>query len=112
MSCQLSTAIRAPQVLPLLAARMSEQRRLSCCLLGWTGASATMTCACWIRTAVSWSPAGSPMVWGGRAAWAGGYPCRGPGAGRGGIETDRALLVGALLAAGYQVYAVNPHAVS
>jgi transposase len=29
-----------------------------------------------------------------------------------GIETDRGLLVGALLAAGYQVYAVNPHAVS
>jgi Transposase len=28
-----------------------------------------------------------------------------------GIETDRGLLVGALLAAGYQVYAVNPHAV-
>jgi transposase len=29
-----------------------------------------------------------------------------------GIETDRGLLVGALLGAGYQVYAVNPHAVS
>ena len=29
-----------------------------------------------------------------------------------GIETDRGLLVGALLAAGYQVYAVNPRAVS
>jgi transposase len=29
-----------------------------------------------------------------------------------GIETDRGLLVGALLAAGYQVYAVNPHTMS
>jgi hypothetical protein len=29
-----------------------------------------------------------------------------------GIETDRGLLVGALLAAGYQLYAVNPHTVS
>jgi transposase len=29
-----------------------------------------------------------------------------------GIETDRGLLVGSLLAVGYQVYAVNPHAVS
>jgi transposase len=29
-----------------------------------------------------------------------------------GIETDRGLLVGALQAAGYQVYAVNPRAVS
>jgi transposase len=29
-----------------------------------------------------------------------------------GIETDRGLLVGAMVAAGYQVYAVNPHAVS
>jgi transposase len=29
-----------------------------------------------------------------------------------GIETDRGLLIGALLAAGYQVYAVNPLAVS
>jgi len=29
-----------------------------------------------------------------------------------GIETDRGLLVKALLAAGYQVYAVNPHTVS
>jgi hypothetical protein len=29
-----------------------------------------------------------------------------------GIETDRGLLVGALQAAGYHVYAVNPHAVS
>jgi transposase len=29
-----------------------------------------------------------------------------------GIETDRGLLVGALVAAGYQVYAVNPQAVS
>ena len=28
-----------------------------------------------------------------------------------GIETDRGLLVGALLAAGYQVYAVNPQVV-
>src|SRR5206468_6510914 len=29
-----------------------------------------------------------------------------------GIETDRGLLVGALMAAGYRVYAVNPFAVS
>jgi transposase len=29
-----------------------------------------------------------------------------------GIETDRGLLVGALVAAGYQVYAVNPQVVS
>jgi Transposase/Transposase IS116/IS110/IS902 family len=29
-----------------------------------------------------------------------------------GIETDRGLLVGALLVAGYQVYAVNPHTMS
>jgi transposase len=29
-----------------------------------------------------------------------------------GMETDRGLLVGALLAAGYQVYAVNPHTMS
>jgi transposase len=29
-----------------------------------------------------------------------------------GIETDRGLLVGVLLAAGYQVYAVNPQVVS
>jgi transposase len=29
-----------------------------------------------------------------------------------GIETDRGLLVGALLAAGFQVYAVNPHTMS
>jgi len=29
-----------------------------------------------------------------------------------GIETDRGLLVGTLVAAGYQVYAVNPHTVS
>jgi transposase len=29
-----------------------------------------------------------------------------------GIETDRGLLVGTLVAAGYQIYAVNPHAVS
>jgi hypothetical protein len=28
-----------------------------------------------------------------------------------GVETDRGLLVGALLAAGYQVYAVNPQVV-
>jgi Transposase len=28
-----------------------------------------------------------------------------------GIETDRGLLVGALLAAGCQVYAVNPHTI-
>jgi hypothetical protein len=29
-----------------------------------------------------------------------------------GIETDRGLLVEALVAAGYQIYAVNPHVVS
>jgi hypothetical protein len=29
-----------------------------------------------------------------------------------GIETDRGLLIGALLAAGYQIYAVNPHTMS
>jgi transposase len=37
---------------------------------------------------------------------------RDPGQVAVGIETDRGLLVGALLAAGYQVYAVNPQVVS
>jgi hypothetical protein len=27
--------------------------------VGWTGASATLTCACLTRTAASWPPAGS-----------------------------------------------------
>ena len=73
-----------------------------------------MICACWTRTAASWPPAESPMGW--------------PGVGElhalvathvvdpaqvtVGIETDRGLLVGALVAAGYQVYAVNPQVVS
>jgi len=72
-----------------------------------------MICACWTRTAASWPPAESPMGW--------------PGVGElhalvathvvdpaqvtVGIETDRGLLVGALVAAGYQVYAVNPQVV-
>jgi hypothetical protein len=104
-----STAIRAPQVL-LWLTKMSEQRRLSCCLLGWTGASATMTCACSTRTAASWPPAGSRIVWRGvgelHALVAG--RADQPGQVAVGVETDRGLLVGALLAAGYQIYAVNP----
>ena len=112
MSCRVSTAIRAPQVL-LWLTKMSEQRRPSCCLLGWTGASATMTCACSLRTAGSWPPPDRDSLAGvaelhalvaGRADQ--------PGQVAVGIETDRGLLVGALLAAGYQGYAVNPQVVS
>jgi hypothetical protein len=53
--------------------------------------------------------------WAGRrggTARAGGQPCCGPGAGDGRDRTDRGLLVGARVAAGYQVYAVNPQVVS
>jgi transposase len=81
---------------------------------GSIGPSATMTCACSTKLARCWRLGGSPM---GRlgvgelhalvAAHA-----QEPGQVAVGIETDRGLLVGALLAAGYQVYAVNPQVVS
>ena len=73
-----------------------------------------MICVCSTKTAGCWRLVGSPTGW----------PARGelhalvaahaqdPGQVAVGIETDRGLLVGALLAAGYQVYAVNPQVVS
>ena len=59
------------------------------------------------------APSGSPMGWPGwPAARADRRPCRRPGGG-GGRDRDRpGLLVGALVAAGYQVVAVNPLAAS
>jgi hypothetical protein len=101
--------LRAPRVLLRLNDKTSEQRRTPGCSLGWTGASATMTCACSTRTAGSSLPAGSAMGWrGGGAAWVGGRSCRAAGAGGGGDRDRAGPAGGALLAAGCQVDAVNP----
>jgi hypothetical protein len=73
-----------------------------------------MTCACSTRTGRSWPPAGSPTGLAGvgelHALVA--THVLDPAQVAVGIETDRGLLVGALLAAGFQVYAVNPHTMS
>ena len=72
-----------------------------------------MTCACPTKAARCWRLGGSPMGWLGwglHAAVA--AHAQDPGQVAVGIETDRGLLVGALVAAGYQVYAVNPQVVS
>jgi len=81
--------------------------------VGWTGARPTMTCACSTGTAGSWPLAGSRMAWQGWGSCLGWWPPMpsGPGEVAVGVETDRGLLVGALVAAGYQVYAVNPQVV-
>ena len=72
-------------------------------------ASVTMTCACSTRTAGCSLPTGSAMGWrGGGAARAGGRSCRAAGAGGGGDRDRAGPAGGALLAAGYQVDAVNP----
>jgi hypothetical protein len=73
-----------------------------------------MTCACSTRTGWFWPLGGSLMAWRawGGAVRAGGHPCCGSGAGRSGDRDRPGLLVGALLAAGYQAYAVNPQVVS
>jgi transposase len=113
MSCQVSTAIRAPQVLLSLNDKRSEQRRIAVlfvgvdwgerhhdlCLLDQDG----MVLA---ARRVADGPAGVGELHALVAAYA-----EDPAQVAVGIETDRGLLVGAMLAAGYQVYAVNPQVV-
>jgi transposase len=72
-----------------------------------------MICVCSTKTAGCWRLAGSPTGWPARGSCTPWWPPipRTQRRSRG-IETDRGLLVGALLAAGYQVYAVNPQVVS
>jgi hypothetical protein len=112
MSCQVSTAIRAPRVLLWLNDKTSEQRRTPCCSWESIGARPTITCACWTRTAACWRHGGSSMGWPGSKSCIPWWPPR-PSSRQVavGIETDRGLPVRALLAAGYQVYAVNPQVV-
>src|SRR5215203_1788128 len=110
----VSTAIRAPRVLLWLTVKTSEQRRTGMrflgidwgehhhdlCLLDQDG----MVLA--VRR-ITDGLAGVGELHALVAAHA-----QGPAEVVVGIETDRGLLVGALLAAGYQMYAVNPHTVS
>jgi len=110
----VSTAIRAPQVLLWLADGRSEQRRMAVLFVGvdWGerhhdlclvdqdgGVLATRR----ITDGLAGVGALHALV----AAHA-----QDPAQVVVGIETDRGLLVGVLLAAGYQVYAVNPQVVS
>jgi hypothetical protein len=110
----VSTAIRAPRVLLWLTDSRSEQRRTGTrflgidwgehhhdlCLLDQDGRVLAA------RRIVD-GPAGAGELHALVAAHA-----QDPAQVAVGIETDRGLLVGALLAAGYQVYAVNPQVVS
>jgi Transposase len=114
MSCQVSTAIRAPQVLLWLTVSRLEQRRTSCCLLGWTGGEAHHDLCLLDQDGRVLATRRIPD----RLAGVGELHAlvvahaHQPGQVALGVETDRGLLVEALLAAGYQVYAVNPQVVS
>ena len=112
MSCQVSTAMRAPQVLLWLAQAVGAEeavvlflgvdwgeRHHDLCLLDQDGSVLATR-----RIADSLAGAGELHA---LAAAYGQDPAQVVV----GIETDRGLLVGTLLAAGYQVYAVNPQVV-
>jgi hypothetical protein len=71
-----------------------------------------MTCACWTRRQRPRGPPGGWPDWSGELHALVAAHAEQPWQVVVGVKTDRGLLVGALLAAGYQVYAVNPHAVS
>src|SRR5215208_3623281 len=115
MPCQMSTAIRAPQILLQLTDSTSEPRRTGMLFLGidWgehhhhdlclLDQDGMMLAARRITDGLAGVGELHALV----AAHA-----QGPAEVVVGIETDRGLLVGALLAAGYQMYAVNPHTVS
>jgi transposase len=110
----VSTAIRAPQVLLRLTDNMSEQRRTGMLFLGidWgerhhdlclLDQDGNVLATRRITDGLAGVGALHALV----AAHA-----QDPAQVVVGIETDRGLLVGVLLAAGYQVYAVNPQVVS
>jgi transposase len=114
MSCQVSTAIRAPQILLRLNDREVGaeedtmlflgvdwgERHHDLCLLDEGGQVMA-------ARRVTDGLAGVGELHAAVAAHA-----QDPGQVAVGIERDRGLLVGALVAAGYQVYAVNPQVVS
>jgi transposase len=110
----VSTAVRAPQVLLRLTDNMSEQRRTGMLFLGidWgerhhdlclLDQDGNVLATRRITDGLAGVGALHALV----AAHA-----QDPAQVVVGIETDRGLLVGVLLAAGYQVYAVNPQVVS
>ena len=114
MSCRVSIAIRAPQVLLRFNDKTSEQGRTAMLFLGidWGEHHHDL---CLLDQ--------DGMVLGARRIPDGlagveelhvlvAAHAQDPTQVAVGIETDRGLLVGALLAAGYQVYAVNPQVVS
>ena len=71
-------------------------------------------CVCWTRREPDSQLGGCRKVWWvwpGSMRWLGGHVSE-PSEVVVGIETDRGLWVGALIAAGYQVYAINPKAVA
>ena len=73
-----------------------------------------MTCTCRTRTAGAWPGAACPRGWRASPAsmsWSARMSSE-PGEVVIGIETDRGLFVAALVAAGYQVFAVNPMSTS
>ena len=82
--------------------------------VGWTGPRPTTTCMCRTRTADDWQGAGCLRGWTGSPASMSWSPLHAdePAEVVIGIETDRGLFVAALVAAGYQVYAVNPMSTS
>jgi hypothetical protein len=63
MSCQLSTAIRAPRSFSGSHTRRLRAGRWWCCLSEWTGPSGTTTSACWTSRARCWPSAASPTGW-------------------------------------------------
>ena len=112
--CQLSTAIRAPQVLLWLAARRSVQRRTGMLFVGvdWGEAHHDLCLLDQDGGVLASRRIADGLAGVGELHALVAAHVEDPGRVVVGIETDRGLLVGALVGAGYQVYAVNPRAVS
>jgi len=114
MSCQVSTAIRAPRVLLWLTDSRSEQRRTGTRFLGidWGERHHDLCLLDQDGRVLAARRIADGLAGAGELHALVAAHAQDPAQVAVGIETDRGLLVGALLAAGYQVYAVNPQVVS
>jgi Transposase len=114
VSCQVSTAIRAPQVLLWLTGKPSERRRTPCCLSGvdWGERHHDVCLLDQDGSVLAARRITDGLAGVGELHTLVAAQAEDPGQVAVGIETDRGLLVAALLAAGYQVSAVNPQVVS
>jgi hypothetical protein len=112
MSCQVSTSSRAPRVLLWLTKQPSGQRRShAVCWLDWGERHHDLCLLDQDGSVLAARRIAGGLAGAGELHRLVASHAVPPEQVAVGIETDRGLLVGTLLAAGYQVYAVNPQVV-